>query len=180
MAGAIVESAVAAHVAGAVDAGDDALLLVRNVRRSGRSDWTPPGGVVDHGEDVLDGLAREVLEETGLSVVDWAGPAYVVVTEAPDMDWCLRVEVHRAAAVEGALAVGDDPDGIVVEAGFVSRLRGTTLLGTTPPWVREPLLEWWGPGEVGTTCWDERLGVPEFRFRVDGVLDGSADVVRLA
>ena len=76
--------------------------------------------------------------------------------------------------------MGADPDGIVVEAEFVTRLHGSTLLGTTPPWVREPLLEWWGPGVVGTDVVDAVLGVPEFRFRVDGVLDGSAEVVRLA
>lgn len=176
VAGAVVQGT-------AVDpsAGDDSsVLLVRNVRSSGRSDWTPPGGVVDRGEDVLAGLAREVREETGLTVVEWADPLYVVVTEAPDMDWRLRVEVHRAAAVEGGLEVGEDPDGIVVEAEFVSHRRGRTLLGTTQPWVREPLLDWWGPGEVGTTAVDPSLGVPEFRFLVRGVFDGSATVERLA
>ena len=39
------------------------------VRRNGSSDWTPPGGVIEvaDGESVLDGLTREVAEETGLT-----------------------------------------------------------------------------------------------------------------
>ena len=76
-----------------------------------RVDWSPPGGVVEiaEGERVVDGLTREVEEETGLRVTAWEGPVYQVDAEAPDMGWHLRVEVHRAVAFEGELDV-DDPD----------------------------------------------------------------------
>ena len=43
-----------------------AVLLVENQRPNGGRDWTPPGGVIDAGEAVVDGLTREVREETGL------------------------------------------------------------------------------------------------------------------
>src|SRR4051794_17011427 len=68
----------------AVDGGLDRVLLVENVRRNGTSDWTPPGGVIDPGEDLLAGLTREVREETGLEVLRWAGPLYEIRAEAPD------------------------------------------------------------------------------------------------
>ena len=53
---------------GLVERDDGRLLLVQNRRRDGSLDWTPPGGVIDHGETIHEGLAREVREETGLDV----------------------------------------------------------------------------------------------------------------
>ena len=44
------------------------LLLTANRRRQGMLEWTPPGGVIDDGESVMEGIAREVLEETGFRV----------------------------------------------------------------------------------------------------------------
>ncbi len=57
--------------------------------------------MIDPGEVVLDGLTREVREETGLEVVTWDGPVYEIVAEAPGLGWRLRVEVHRAVEVRG-------------------------------------------------------------------------------
>jgi ADP-ribose pyrophosphatase YjhB (NUDIX family) len=50
-------------VAGAVVEVDGRLLLVRNQRRGGFTDWSTPGGVID-AEDasLLEGLTREVEE----------------------------------------------------------------------------------------------------------------------
>src|SRR3954454_2526645 len=92
---------------------DGQVLLVQNRRRDGALDWSPPGGVVEvaDGESVVDGLTREVQEETGIHVAAWEGPVWEVEADAPDMGWQLRVEVHRALDFEGELRV-DDPDGI--------------------------------------------------------------------
>ena len=98
----------------------EGLLLVRNVRRSGTTDWSTPGGVIDATDASLRaGLTREVEEETGLRVTEWEGPIYEVRATAPEMGWIMRCEVHRAIAYEGDLVV-DDPDGIVVEATFAA------------------------------------------------------------
>ena len=43
-------------VGGALIESDDGLLLVRNRRRDGSHDWSTPGGVIEEGEDLLDGL----------------------------------------------------------------------------------------------------------------------------
>lgn len=128
-------------VAGGLVERADALLLVRNRRRDGRIDWSPPGGVVDEGEALLSGLGREVFEETGLRVDHWHGPAYEIEAVAPDMGWHLRVEVHRGIGVQGALAL-DDPDGIVEAAEYVDHRHLADRLSSSPRWVKEPLLHW--------------------------------------
>jgi len=118
------------------------LLLVENLRRGGHVDWTPPGGVIDAGESVIEGLTREVAEETGLDVLRWDGPIYEVHAEAPGLGWRLRVEVHRALEVSGSVRTGADPDGIVVSADVVAVQHCEQRLCDSHPWVREPLLEW--------------------------------------
>lgn len=159
-------------VGGAVLLGDDgAVLLVRNRRRNGSHDWSPPGGVIDvhEGESLLDGLAREVEEETGLRVTEWAGLLWSVTTKAPGLGWHLRAEVHLAKAWEGELRV-DDPDGIVVDAGFVSLDDCAGRLDGCHPWVREPLTAWL----------DERWAdARPFDYRVDGDDARTVTVTRL-
>ena len=52
--------------AGAIVLNDrDEVLLVKDVRKDA---WTFPGGIIEEGEGVLDGVKREVLEETGIQV----------------------------------------------------------------------------------------------------------------
>ena len=155
-------------VAGAVIESPTGLLLVANRRRDGRIDWSTPGGVVDDGEAVIEGLGREVTEETGLVVEGWVdGPLYRIEAVAPDLGWDLRVEVHRAGLVTGSLACGDDPDGIVVDAEWLAAADCRERLGTAPPWVRLPLTAWL----------EERWEDPRtFRYHVEGSQLGSIRV----
>jgi len=113
-------------VGGAVIEGPECLLLVQNLRANGSLDWTPPGGVIEvrDGESLLDGLTREVVEETGLQVTAWHGPLYRVTTTAPAMGWRMLVEVYLAVSVEGEVRVGEDPDGIVVDAASDNFIGG--------------------------------------------------------
>lgn len=130
-------------VAGAVIEGPSGLLLVANRRRGGGVDWSTPGGVIDEGETVMEGLTREVAEETGLTVTGWDGLLYGIEVTAPDMGWNLRVEVHRAAEVHGEVVL-DDPDGIVFDASYLDFATCEHRLATSQRWVREPLGAWIG------------------------------------
>jgi 8-oxo-dGTP diphosphatase len=152
-------------VGGGLILGDAGLLLVRNRRRNGSHDWSPPGGVIDAGETLLDGLTREVEEETGVMVSRWHGPAYEVDVEAPGLGWHLRVEAHVAVEFAGDLRLAD-PDGIVVDAAFVDPNACDGHLAGCQRWVAEPLAEWLA------ARWDEPR---RYRYLLDG--DDAAQAV---
>jgi ADP-ribose pyrophosphatase YjhB (NUDIX family) len=155
-------------VAAGLIEGPEGLVLVQNRRRDGSLDWTPPGGVIEvhEGETVRDGLTREVAEETGLLVTDWEGPVYRVEVIAEGLGWLLQVEAYRAREFAGELAIAD-PDGIVVDARFVSSAAWEDHLAGAHRWVREPVIAFLGGGSA-----------PLFRYRLDGV-PGVVEVVRL-
>ena len=137
----------------------DAVELICSRRRGGHSDWTTPGGVIDADDtSLLDGLTREVAEETGLVVHEWVGPLYEVEILAPDMGWRLRVEVFRAVEFSGALELAD-PDGIVVDARFVPAIECSVHLVGSARWVHEPVGEWL------SERWE---GSRTFRYEVQG------------
>ena len=157
-------------VAGGLVEGPGGVLLVRNRRRDGSLDWSPPGGVIEvaAGETLRDGLTREVEEETGIRVHEWEGPLYRVEAVAADMGWHLRAEVHRAVRFSGALNPSD-PDGIVVDARFVAPADWERHLSGCHPWVREPLGAW---------LLERWVEARHYRYRVDGSRDTGVRVVR--
>lgn len=156
-------------VGGAVIEGPGGVLLVQNRRRGGLVDWTPPGGVIDEGEELLAGLAREVEEETGLVVTRWAARLYRIEAVAPDLGWRLRVEAWLAAEYRGRLRPAD-PDGIVVDARFVEVEECGRHLEGGHRWVVEPLADWLAER------WERDR---TYGYRVEGTDPGSLVVTRL-
>ena len=128
-------------VGGALIRHGDGLVLVSNRRRDRSLEWTPPGGVIDEGETVLEGLAREVREETGLIVRSWAQCCYTVTVDAPDMGWRLKVEAWEVSSIDGDVRIAD-PDGIVEQVRHVSAVEANDLLQVSPPWVHAPVTGW--------------------------------------
>ena len=97
---------------GAIVVVDGHLLLVQRGNEPGRGLWSVPGGRLEPGETLEQGCAREVLEETGLTVT----PGVVVGRAERD-------------APGGAVYVIDDLDA-VVEAGAPGPEGGpTTAVG---------------------------------------------------
>jgi 8-oxo-dGTP diphosphatase len=156
-------------VAGAVIERDGNVLLVQNQRRDGRVDWSTPGGVIDPGETILEGLTREVAEETGIVVSTWEGPLWEVTAEAPGLGWTLRVEVHRAVEFDGDIQL-DDPDGIVVDARFLPLDDCRVHLASTWIPTHEPMLEWL----------DERFATARtYAYRIEGDTRATMAITRL-
>lgn len=106
------------------------LLVIQRANEPGRGLWSLPGGRVEPGEDDPTAVAREVAEETGLTVEvgDLVGE---VERDAPNGRLYVIRDYH-AEPVGGTLTAGDD----ALDARFVSReefenLPTTTLLAST-------------------------------------------------
>jgi ADP-ribose pyrophosphatase YjhB (NUDIX family) len=97
--------AVAAYV---VD-DDRQVLLARRAREPDAGLWDAPGGFVEEGEDALEALHRELLEETGLTVEPGAFVGTFVDTygDGPDAISVLNL-VWEAAIVAGDPVASDD------------------------------------------------------------------------
>jgi ADP-ribose pyrophosphatase YjhB (NUDIX family) len=84
------------------------LLLIRRGREPAAGLWSIPGGRIEPGESDASALVREVLEETGLTVV----PGQLLgVVERPGLAGAVfDIRDYLAVVTGGELAAGDDAD----------------------------------------------------------------------
>jgi ADP-ribose pyrophosphatase YjhB (NUDIX family) len=92
---------------------DGQVLLVQRGREPGRGSWGLPGGMLELGETLAEGVRREVLEECGVEIE--VGPL-VGVFEPMQRDDAGRLRYHYvvldyvATYVSGDLQAADDAD----------------------------------------------------------------------
>lgn len=100
---------------------EDRLLLV-NAYPGGQSDlWCAPGGGVHAGASLPDNLAREVFEETGLTIAVGA-PALVNEFHDPKTGFH-QVDLFFHCTITGGQIDPEwqDPEGVVTDRAFFSR-----------------------------------------------------------
>ncbi|MBB2913525.1 ADP-ribose pyrophosphatase YjhB (NUDIX family) [Streptosporangium becharense] len=119
--------------------GSGRILLIRRGRPPGEGLWSVPGGRVEPGESDAEAVVREVLEETGLTVVpgrlagtvDRPGPGGVVY----------EIRDYLAEVSGGALRAGDDAADarwfapaeltrLPLTAGLLDALTGWAVIAT--------------------------------------------------
>jgi 8-oxo-dGTP diphosphatase len=117
------------------------LLVVQRGRGAGRGLWAVPGGRLEPGESVEEGVLRELAEETGLAgavrglcgVVERRGPGYhyvildywvdapwgspVAGDDADDVRWVSAAELPTLPLVDGLVE-------FLAEHGVLHRLAG--------------------------------------------------------
>ena len=100
---------------------DDKLLLVNAFADADSTLWCAPGGGAEPGQSLPDNLAREVHEETGLTIR--VGPPALVNEFHNPVDGFHQVEVFfRCTVTAGALCDDwTDPEGIVHRRRFFTR-----------------------------------------------------------
>jgi 8-oxo-dGTP diphosphatase len=128
------------HVAAAIVRRGGEVVLVRQGAPGEELFWALPGGVVDEGELVPEGLVREVREETGLEIALPARLAFVrqidnrqpiqLVGGRPGVGYLVTVWVFEVDGWSGDLGA-QDPDGFVKEARFVPVAEAVELLRRT-------------------------------------------------
>jgi ADP-ribose pyrophosphatase YjhB (NUDIX family) len=98
--------------------GGGRVLLARRAHEPDAGLWDAPGGFLDEGEAPLDGLRRELLEETGLTIDPGAfvGAFMDTYGDEPEAPAVLNL-VWEASATAGEPTAGDD----VSELGWFAR-----------------------------------------------------------
>ena len=123
-------------VAAIIRRGDEILLVEQQGKNDPATSWALPGGRVEPDELLIDALAREVREETGLTVTSIGQLAYLVQTQSDYRTLVLMFEIKHWS---GEIRV-DDPDGYILQARFATQSDAIALLEKLPlRHMHEPL-----------------------------------------
>jgi len=111
---------------------DDAVLLIRRGKQPRRGEWSIPGGLQEIGETVFAAGAREVLEETGITIGE---PVLVDFVDAIRPDKTGAIEYHYTLIDLVANWAGGEPvagsDAMHAEWISFERFAGMEVWGET-------------------------------------------------
>ena len=123
---------------GAVIFREGRVLLVKRGTAPMQGEWSLPGGALETGETLVEGVRREVLEETGLLV----DPVTMIeVFDRIARDEVGRVQYHYVLVDYRCRIIG----GLAACASDAIDLRWAALdeLGAIAPFTREVILKAW-------------------------------------
>jgi 8-oxo-dGTP diphosphatase len=114
------------------------LLVVKRAHEPSRGLWSIPGGRVEPGEDDPAAVAREVVEETGLTVE--VGDLVGEVERPGPRGRLYVIRDYEATAVGGTLTAGDDASDAryVTRSEFLALSTTTLLVSTLEQWNALP------------------------------------------
>ena len=108
----------------------DEVLLIRHVQTAdGRSYWLLPGGGIEPPESPEECVAREMLEETGLTVQ----VERLLLDVASTGGWYDREHTYLCTPLDGEAAPGDEPE-FVVERPYDIAEVGWFALASDAAW----------------------------------------------
>ncbi len=128
------------------------LLVLQQGREDPVPCWSLPGGRVEPGEMLFEGLAREVKEETGLDVMEIGGLVYAIQARWTAPETVGMSFVFEVVRWNGEVRV-EDPDALILQARFFPVEEAIPLLeaGLRRRIMREPILAYLcGKAKAGT------------------------------
>ena len=103
----VLSNRLRVRVCGIIQSGDQVLMVYMNSPTRDEPIWTPPGGGLEYGETLRDGVVREVLEETGLHVT---AKRLMYTSEFIKAPYHAVEYYWHCDIVGGNLKLGNDPE----------------------------------------------------------------------